>query len=384
MNRYIYLVAALLASCQCDSTRLVTSADKRCNQECYTGSSAFAGKGNCSKGVWNCYEDGGIACVGSVLPEPPVCDGTDHDCDGKLDAEIAVCQNQCGELNVKHCIAGVWEVCNGRQPTVEICNGKDDDCDGLIDNVVYTNPFCYDGPPNTIGKGECRPGFYQCVNGVTHCAGEILPQAETCDLMDNDCNGIVDDVNPKPRDIAICVDESGSMGFYIDNVKTATQDWASRYNNTDFRFALLTCPGMTNLDEGSVKQILDFTNASSFIQMFRNQYSGSTGSEPTIDTVHYVAKNSGPVNLTWRSGVAKTLIIFSDEGAQTYAYPMNGSDDAGVELRNANIGLDIFTAQTSYQSYQSMINIANGKLFNINAPPGDLSARLDSIVNGCQ
>ena len=71
---------------------------------------------------------------------------------------------------------GKWGPCIGYiGPANETCNGKDDDCDGVIDNV--------DGK-NSIEATKCA-----CY-GETYTAGEL---SETCNWIDDDCNEQVDD-----------------------------------------------------------------------------------------------------------------------------------------------------------------------------------------------
>lgn len=54
---------------------------------------------------------------------------------------------------------------------------------------------CYSGPADTVDVGGCRSGVQTCSADETWgaCAGEILPQAETCNGLDDDCDGLVDD-----------------------------------------------------------------------------------------------------------------------------------------------------------------------------------------------
>ena len=59
---------------------------------------------------------------------------------------------------------------------------------------------CYDGPAGTRGVGICADGTQTCIAGAGGvgsdwgaCAGGRLPEAETCNELDDDCDGVVDD-----------------------------------------------------------------------------------------------------------------------------------------------------------------------------------------------
>jgi len=92
--------------------------------------------------------------------------------------------------------------CDSRVPEEETCNGLDDNCDGAYDNL----------PPDyqctkTNQYGTCL-GAGTCVGGTELCDA---PQAapEVCDGLDNDCNGTVDDGFPDTDGDtkADCIDE---------------------------------------------------------------------------------------------------------------------------------------------------------------------------------
>ncbi|MEW5855306.1 MAG: MopE-related protein [Myxococcota bacterium] len=87
----------------------------------------------------------------------------------------------------------------------ESCNGVDDNCDGQIDEgVVAPSPTAVCGVSPAAAGVECTSGVnVSCLNGAWRCtfpANVCNPTcaaaAETCDAVDNNCNGLVNENVP--------------------------------------------------------------------------------------------------------------------------------------------------------------------------------------------
>ncbi len=202
----------------------------RTTTPCYPGAVAQVNVGVCRAGTARCNAQGEFglwaACMGAVGPSPERCDGVDNNCDGRVDDGCA-CRPGTSEacyggaaatrgvglcrVGARVCVAGAggvgstWGACAGQVlPAREVCNGLDDDCNGRVDDgvgctcVAGMTRSCYSGLMGTQGVGPCRGGTQACLAGGTGwatCVGERTPSAELCNMIDDDCNGRVDD-NP--------------------------------------------------------------------------------------------------------------------------------------------------------------------------------------------
>ncbi|MBF0107267.1 MAG: hypothetical protein HQM16_18305, partial [Deltaproteobacteria bacterium] len=176
-----------------------------------------------------CYED--IECSGSSWAGSPAdndadgtpnchdvetCDNLDNDGDGVTDegltressCGVGACQ---GNTGTETCVAGVWgsNTCNAYNgASAETCDDIDNDCDGTKDEELTR--------PTTCGLGACdgNTGTETCTAGAwgsNTCNAYNGASAETCDIIDNDCDGAVDDNLSRPTTCGIgaCANNTG-------------------------------------------------------------------------------------------------------------------------------------------------------------------------------
>ena len=214
------------------------------------------GNGSCS---------GGNCVLSSCLNGFKNLDGlVGNGCECKMDLDEAAATQTCDEA-VGGCPAGQFCADPNRDGTafcfeepLDLCDGRDNDCDGQIDEdafLLLPTRNCYPYPSGCVQQpdlsfnceGPCQSGTLQCTaDGRLQCEGHQGPTVETCDDVDNDCNGVVDDQWDKLNDPNNC-DGCGNICSFVNAVAGCRE--ATQIPPQKAECYIVAClPGFWNLD----------------------------------------------------------------------------------------------------------------------------------------
>lgn len=378
LMRLLVSLCVLIAACDCGGYDLRKSLSVHCGEACWTGFKQNRGVGVCHDGYVACADDGTETCEGQRLPsEEETCNGLDDTCDGTL----ARFENDFDKDGFMVCEGD----CNDRDPTthpgaVEVCDGADNDCDKIVDNNLPVS-FCYDKkPPESVAHGDCHPGVTACVDGKLVCSGEKGPTRETCDLMDNDCNGVVDDgFSALMRDVVVILDISGSMDKHIPNIERALDEIYRAGGMENARLALLYIAPTDRTKLFTL--VTNFTDPASFMHYINNTFADSRGDEEVWDCLRAIATpeylfsdelDPNVTQLSWGTG-PRTAVVFNDE---EQVDNIGTENDAATALVKQNIRTIVFGIENS-DSYYQIVNDTAGAWFDMTS----LRQNLGSVFN---
>jgi hypothetical protein len=161
---------------------------------------------------------GGVACTAGQTCVTGVCTSS-----STCATELVCYQGPPETHGVGTCASGCTAadsgVCVGQVlPAIETCDGLDNDCDGAADELLVRS--CYEGAPATVDPvtglphGTCKTGVQACSAGAwSVCTGQVLPAPEDCGL-DGLGNGVDEDCDGTADDGCGCTPDGYSLPCY--------------------------------------------------------------------------------------------------------------------------------------------------------------------------
>jgi hypothetical protein len=206
------------------------------NEQCQCINGAACGSATtCNAGEWTgCIAGAPGTCNGGT-PQAQVVWTMDGDGDGycNLSQTQLVCPNAPTSpappwVPLTHCTSTTETDCDDTNPSIHPhamgpCDGNSYDCTGnpnpscgCVNGAVAS---CWSGPAGVVFQSAqypnsvCVQGKATCQNGVYGtCMGESLPKSETCNGIDDDCDGLVDDGVPPSAPCSVGVGECQRNG----------------------------------------------------------------------------------------------------------------------------------------------------------------------------
>jgi putative metal-binding protein len=216
----------------------------------------------------DCNDQIGTIHAGS----PETCNGLDEDCDGVIDegspAGGASCTipglfGACAN-GVTSCASGPMTCVQTQFPAAETCDGLDNDCDGEVD----------EGQPGGGGActvpgllGACATGILSCASGPATCTQTIFPTTETCNGKDDDCDG--------------AVDEAFVFSGYLQPVNQDGSSIFQQRSTIPFKFRLTTCAGQTAPAAVATIEVIPFAS-----RIVGSELEASSTAKPSTGNVY--------------------------------------------------------------------------------------------------
>jgi hypothetical protein len=227
---------------------------------------------------------------------------------------------------------------------------------------------------------QCINGVEECINGHwLSCEDQVLPEDEICDGLDNDCDGMVDNMERtyEKADMVFIIDVSGSMRDVIDALIEGIGLFTSSLRGEEHRFAIVLFGGM---DFNEQRLLLQLSGIDMLIDAL-SDLEVLGGLEPSIDVVFNVASPGNLLNINWRDDATPFILLFTDEVAQSYnsttvedlrevlhpcVLPGCNNSTNSDWVDNEPVELFVFTAPEFFSPWSGLVPMYRQHVFNIN------------------
>ena len=279
--------------------------------------------------------------------------------------------------------------------------------------------------------GICIPGEMTCLDGTWgsyndnqnfipyYCEGEIVPQEEICNGLDDDCDGIADwGDEMKETDVLFIVDWSGSMSDEMAATMIALNQFAQSFSEEDvIKWSLIRGPVAADSNGERLELVQNLVGFSDFLNSLTSMdisaVSMNTAHEMLIDAIYLavhnitsalpqlitdliwhgqqpgigpqVTESSPPLqdfNVNWRPAADRVIIVFSDELPQSYLIPKLTLEDAKTAVSaTPQLKLYTFSKNSGATQWKDLAAAGNGKWFYLTNNPTEMYASLMEIIN---
>jgi hypothetical protein len=184
-----------------------------------------------------------------------------------------------------------------------------------------------------MGVQVCSAGEWQT------CEGSRGPREEVglfgCDSIDNNCDGFVDGNLDRTSgvcipsrsvlfDVVFVVDTSGSMIDDIGTIIAVMRSFSDRFaGNSNFHFSIVLSPGpdspgILGSAPPASSVLISLVPYERFVTVLTlDMFMFDTiGQEPNWDVIYELG--IGELDVGWRPGSARIIVLFSDEQGQSY------------------------------------------------------------------